>query len=246
MVKKAGYPNESHTLDPDDKLEVIRTFPAGSKFVRIYNEVKASGASPPYSAADFNPTLLVDKKSVRGRFSAIRDCDPSEHYSYLYIGDNHIDERCALLEAVDVVKATPVSGRKARILNLSEPDFGELSFAYFESTREIEAIDLTNEPAAYAFRAQLEHIQGKDYRIPRAWARYLRRQVPDADGIAYNPLRYGSTEQGPNLVLFAPHKSNGDMVRIEKPEVSFASREGYNRLSDLATVTGLLPMNSLA
>lgn len=233
-------PSASHR--PPLEKWPLRSYNAGDQFVRIYDRRKARDpvtGKVLYKPVDFNPTLVKDRPEVRGRFSARDSKDPAEWYSYLYLGENRVDERTALLECIDTLSLGRTADGCARLLDVST--VGHLSFAYARLRRSVTLVDLTTEPSANVFKAQLSVIQGSNHRVTRQWARYLRGLAPELDGICYTPKRYGSAEDGANLVFFAPHRRNGDMLEEDCAEVEFDSGRGIMRLLYLSRFTGIHP-----
>jgi len=186
---------------------------------------------------DFNPTLVDDKPRVRGRFSARQSRDPREWYSYLYLGEQKMDERTALLECIDILGLGLTSDGASRALDIGA--VSNLSFAYMKLSRNITLLDVTSEPHASVFQAQLETIEGSNYRATRRWGRYFREVAPFVDGICYKPKKYGSDQDGVNIVLFAPHRKNGDMIAGEFHEVPLDSHAGIGRMIYLSSITNI-------
>jgi hypothetical protein len=193
-----------------------------------------------YLPIDFNPVLVEDKPHIRGRFSARNHKDTSEWYSYLYLGEHRVDERTTLLECIDTLSLGRSVDGTDRVLDL--PSVSHLSFVYVRLRRSITLIDLTNEPNADIFGAQLSVLQGTNHRLTRRWARYLRSVAPQVDGLCYTPKKWGSAEDGTNLVLFCPHGMNGDMLDDEFSEVPLNSGPGIARLIHLSHYTHLQPL----
>lgn len=222
----------------------LRSFQSDVTFVRIFDHTKSVDSSTGvvrYRPIDFNPTLVRDEPDVRGRFSAREGGDPSERYSYLYVGEQRVDERTALLECVDILGCGRYSKKdKTRIIDLAS--LSHLSISYMTLRRAVTLLDVSTEPNASKFMAELRYLQGDNHRITRRWGRYFRHVAPGIDGICYTPKQYGSSEHGVNVVFFAEHGQSGDMFRDDFYQISLASRQGYWRLVELAKHTNLFPV----
>ncbi len=120
----------------------LRTFRSGSQFVRVFDIVKAELHG--YSGCDFNPTRVQDEPDVRGRFSARMIDDDAdlvvESYSYLYLGEQKVDERTAFLECIDLL-SLPISPRNG-MFEVSHSLLRDLGFAYAELQRNATLVDV--------------------------------------------------------------------------------------------------------
>lgn len=219
----------------------MRSFKAGDRFVRVYDHTKAFNGSGVrlYNPTDFNSTLVKDQPRVRGRFSARKHKDPTEWFSYLYLGELRIDERTALLECVDVLSLARSLDNAHRVLDISS--VAHLSLVYASLRRSITLLDITSQPKADVFQAELAVLQGDNHRLTRRWARYFRQVAPYVDGLCYTPKKYGSAEDGANVVLFGPHGGHGDMMDDRFVEAPLSSPAGIGRLLSLSGVTNIAP-----
>lgn len=226
---KLAKPDLNH-VPPSHHWE-FKSFMPGARFIRIVDHEKSvdpSTGRPRYSPTDFNPTLVLDKPHVRGRFSARRHRDRSERYSYLYLGELVKDERLALLECIDVLSLGRTENDGYRLLD--EASVQNLSFAYITLKRATTLLDISTEPFAGVFKANLDTLGGRNHRMTRRWARYFRKVAPHVDGLYYRPAKYGTDASGGNVVLFAEHEQNGDMIEAEHTTVKLTEKAGVARL----------------
>jgi len=226
-------PLPSHS--PPPSAWEIKSFQAGEYFVRIYDHEKATDKATGarlYRPIDFNSTLLDDSPDTRGRYSARKTRNKSEYYSYLYVGEQQVDERAALLECIDVLSLGRSADNATRMVDLAS--LASLSFVYARLRRPVTLLDISSEPNASVFLADFAVLQGKNYRLTRRWARYFRATAPYLDGLYYSPVRYGSCQFGGNIVLFGPHGDNPDILSSEYTEFTLDSPAGRGRLLALS------------
>lgn len=222
-------PDKKHL--PDRAQWELKSFMPGARFVRVYNHTKAVDPSTGvarYRPIDFNSTLVKDKRNVRGRFSARQHHNAIEHYSYLYLGEQALDERVALLECIDVLSLGRHRDDGFRLLDQAAVQ--DLSFAYIKLRKPITLLDISTEPFAGIYKADLATLGGDNYRATRRWGRYFRRVAPELAGLYYRPVKYGTDRTGGNVVLFAPHMQHGDMIDEDFTTVRLTDREGVARL----------------
>lgn len=216
----------------DMRLKVIKP---GSQVLRIFDAKKATALG--YKPFDFNPTVLKDYPSERGRYSSARQRPREEWYSYLYVAEHTTDERVALLECIDILGLSRFpNGRRHIDLKMLQ----HLAFAYTQSARPLTLLDISSRPKVDVFKASFEVLQGHNYQLTRRWGRYFRSLNPDLDGFYYCPIRYGNTECGGNMVLFAPHNMQGDQLLTNGTVVPFDSPGGRARLVALEADTNTL------
>lgn len=236
-------PDLSHSVPGTDVP--LRSFRAGAHFARIYDRTKSidpASGSRSYLPLDFNSKLIPDKKRKRGRFSACLGTEPSERYSYLYLGEERHDERTVLLECIDLLHLGRTDHERGIDRLLDVDSVGHLSFVYASLKRPITLLDITTSPYADRFKARLEILQGDDHQLTREWGRYFRGVADFVDGFCYTPKKYGSAEYGANVVLFADYECNGTMLHDEYSEFALNSREGIARLTALSSVTNICPI----
>jgi hypothetical protein len=219
---------------PIVRPSLLKTMRQGDGVVRIFDVRKAEHGG--YGPFDFNPKLVEDKPDVRGRYSARASKKSSEHYSYLYVGQNVMDERVALLECIDILSLGRTDDGAARLIDMGS--IANLAFAYTTFARNVTLLDISTMPNADVFLADFDVLRGVNHRLTRRWARYFREIAPGIDGLYYMPARYSSTEYGGNCVLFAPHGSNGDHLSTTCTIARFDGH-GVWRLRALQEVTNL-------
>lgn len=223
-----SVPDYRHS--PGGDLVNFKILAEGSLVVRIFDANKAREGG--YSAFDFNPTILEDRPDQRGRYSACSAKFRKDVYSYLYVGEVLTDERAAFLECIDVLSLGRDEGGVRRRLRMRA--LNPYAFAYSRCARDLILLDISNRPYADVFKAPWEVLQGKNHRLTRRWARYFRSKCKNIDGLYYCPVRYGNTEAGGNVVLFAEHGTNGDQLTKDSEIISMRSSLGRQKLRNLA------------
>jgi hypothetical protein len=206
----------------------------GAKLVRIYDHEDA--AKNGFTFTDFNPTMVKDRRWVRGRFSSTR----RKPFSYLYLGQNEVDERIAILEYLDYKDMQRDGSNEAR-RRIRRAQVAHLSFAYFEVVNQIPLVDITNRPDARRLKANLDVLEGKNHKLTREWARYIRKVVPTNQGLLYRPNRYGSTAEGFAVVLFAPHFQSSSSIQPVGLPIPLADPAGRDRLLRCSDATNFVP-----
>lgn len=234
LDKPASKPDLKYR--PSRQLLPTRTMHAGSQVIRIFDREKALTAG--YNALTFNPHLVEDLPTMPGRYSARRSGLTCDRYSYLYLAEHLLDERVAFLECVNILALSRIDSGE-RILDYSM--IKNLAFAYATCTRNLTLLDISNRPNADFFKANFEDLQGVDYHLTRRWGRYFKRLAPDIDGFYYCPVKFGNSSCGGNIILFAPHGSDGDHVQLSSI-VPFDSQAGLARLLSLARSMNMLLM----
>lgn len=220
---------------PTKKKVNYKTLPRGSALVRIFDIAKSRING--YKAFDYNPTLVEDRRDVRGRYSACKTKFHPDAYSYLYVGEQLTDERVVLLECIDIISLR----RDERDCRRRVPRklLKNLAFAYVRCSRDLNLLNISTRPLADAFRAPWDVLQGRDHSLTRQWARYFRSICPEIDGLYYCPIPYGTSADGGNVILFAKHGENGDHLDEEVNIVPFSSLDGINKLKQLEQHTNM-------
>ena len=205
MPKLSLFPDFGYKSTPAS-CDVL---PAGTKLVRVYN---TNHTKPPRSTLDFNPKVIEpDDPAYRARFSSTI----LDKYAVLYVAEQVNqkdptipDVTVAVWEMVDHLGLGYLGGKGYFYNELMFPT--DLAFRYFETTEPLKVVNIRNQRDAGAFRADWEHgLSGENYTNTRAWARYIRREIPDADGLRYTSKRLGSYVNSP-IVLFEelPHTTS--------------------------------------
>ena len=165
---------------------------ANTRLTRILNlkEYRDHG----WSVLSYNTSLIdPDSPKARGRFSSIKG---DEQYAYMYVGSGKSGLRVAVWEVIELEALDPHANTYYIPFRLQS----QYGLVEMQTTRRLYIVNIRNQDDAQYFRADLRALQGDDYSVTRAWARYIRRMVPKADGLRYMSVRAGSGRHA--LALF--------------------------------------------
>lgn len=209
-----AVPPADHLVQP-----ALRTVPNGSLLWRV-----TRGSDPDPIFRKRSGQDLLPGAPAEGRF----DASAEEPYPCCYAG---LDDLTALAEALLRDHSFTPQGR---VLPHKAVE-GRILVA-LEAARDLRLISLfTTEDLARARQdAWLVHADRADYGLTAAWGHWLRRCVPEADGILWRSKRHG---EGRAVVLFGDRCADGlrpwagSIRSLDGPDLEWLNR----RLSLFAT-----------
>ncbi|WP_289009898.1 RES family NAD+ phosphorylase [uncultured Thermomonospora sp.] len=160
----------------------LYTLPAGSRLWRVHKKT-------------WGPTDFSDPEPVRGKKGGGRfDSTPDDRYPYYYAA---LEADVALLETF--LRDRPFTHEGTRPVMRQSVRGRRISAV--ETTVDLTLVDLLSGEAlaAVAQDTWLIHALPREYHLTRAWASWIRKHTPQAQGLIWPSKREGTQ---PALVLF--------------------------------------------
>lgn len=218
--------------DAADYAPTVVTLKADTRLVRIYNAANARKNG--YGPDSFNPNPIhPDKPTTRGRFNSTR----RDVFSLMYAAEHEIDERVAIMELIDYLQCTPISGGYSLVTSDLVRD---LEFVYLTLDVDLQFVELRTKPQLRRICATERSIYGTNYQISRAWSRHVHHSSLHARGIRYKPVQYGDTDAGCALAIYGDRLPLS-IFRGPPATVPLLSDAGRDIMINCSEGTGFVP-----
>lgn len=208
MVLPDGFPLAGVATLKDLEPDVLLS--------RIFNHEDA--AMNGYTGLSWNTRKLPVGSPVAGRFDLL----PSEPGGFLYGSESDADrrlgsgcERVAILETFRSAMMTSRDPNRGNRRVMSRSFRNARSVQRFQVRTPLSLVCIRTQRGREPFRMEEEVLHSPDRDATRAWGDYVRSQVPDASGIAYNSTRETSTGGLCSFVLWEDRVPAGAFDPIE-------------------------------
>lgn len=178
-----GFPLDRPDGLPIDGLHTVELLEPGDVLSRVFNHVDA--AMKGFSALSWNPSRHpIGSVGTAGRFDLLPGCGKG---GYLYGAQSDMtSEQVAIVETfrTAMLKSRDPSRSNHRVMSIGFRNARSLQ--RFTITQPVALVCIRTQRSREPFRMEEEVQQSADRDGTREWGEYIRKQVSDAAGIAYN------------------------------------------------------------